>query len=101
MGWEHETQLGYAASKGRGRFEKIDMDSCICEVESSPHPSDSAADNQYAVDGITSRARIQAVLLCIRHGSLPISLYKLTAGEFHQPNLFRVIPIRYGNSPAP
>ena len=83
MGWEHETQLGYAASKGGGRFEKIDMDSCISEVEGSPHPSDTPTDNQYAVDGIDSPARIQAVLLCIRHTNLPISLHKFTAGEFH------------------
>ncbi len=63
MGWEHETQLRYAASKGRGRFEKVDVDSCISEVESSPHPADTPSDNQYTIDGIAPPARIEAVLL--------------------------------------
>ena len=62
VGREHETQLGYTTSKGGGRFEKICVDSCIGEVESSPHPSDTPTDNQYAVDGVACPAQIQAVL---------------------------------------
>ncbi len=63
MGWEHATQLGYATSEGGGRFKKIDMDSCICKVESSPHPADTPSDNLYTIDGIAPPARIEAVLL--------------------------------------
>jgi hypothetical protein len=81
VGWEHETQLSYTASKGGGRFKKMDMDSCISEVEGSPHPSDTPTDNQYAVDGIAWSAQIQAVMLRFCHTNQSISLFKFTAGE--------------------
>ena len=83
MGWEHETQLGYTAPNGGGRFEKIDMDSCISEVESGTHAADPPTDNQCAGDGVASLTRIQAVLLCIGHTNQSISLFKFTAGELH------------------
>jgi len=81
VGWEHVTQLSYATSDGGGRFKKIDMDSCISEVEGSPHPSYTPTDDQYAVDGITCSAQIQAVLPGICHANQSISLFKFTAGE--------------------